>query len=87
MRALFGSTLVLSTILTFAASARAQDRTYIEQRTAEGQDVRFDDDPLDAVGRETVGLQIIHFVTGRRFLLAHPRQNFVPEMLKNVEAL
>jgi hypothetical protein len=87
MRALIVSALVLCTVLTFAGGARAQDRTFVEKRTSEGQDIRFEDDPLDAVGRDTVGEQLIHMLTVRRLLLARPRQTFVPEMLKNIESL
>jgi hypothetical protein len=87
MRTLFCSVVLACTVLAYARGAWAQDRTYVEKRDAEGQDIRFDDDPLDAVGRETVGAQIKAWITAKRFLLARPRQTFVPEMLKNVEAL
>ncbi len=87
MRTLFSSVVLACTVLTHARGAAAQDRTYVEKQNTEGQDVRFDDDPLDAVGRETVGVQIQGWLTAKRFQLVRPRQNFVPEMLKNVESL
>jgi hypothetical protein len=87
MRPLFCSAVLSCAVLTLAGGARAQDRTYVEQRNADGQDIRFVDDPLDAVDREIVGTQITFMLRARRFLLARPRQTFVPEMLKNVEAL
>jgi hypothetical protein len=87
MRTVFVSAVLSCAVLTFAGGARAQDRTYVERRDADGQDIRFDDDPLDAVDRESLGTQITHWITARRFLLARPRQTFVPEMLRNVEGL
>jgi hypothetical protein len=87
MRPLFCSAFLSCVVITVAGGARAQERTYVEQRTADGQDIRFVDDPLDAVGRETVGAQITAWITAIRFPLARPRQTFVPEMLENVEAL
>jgi hypothetical protein len=87
MRPLFCSAFLSCAVLTLAGGALAQDRTYVEQRNADGQDIRFVDDPLDAVGRETVGAQITGMITARRFQLVRPRQTFVPEMLRNVETL
>jgi hypothetical protein len=87
MRTLFCTALFSGSLIAMAGSAHAQDRTYVERQNAEGQDIRFIDDPLDAVGRDTVGAQITSFITARRFQLARPRQSFVPEMIKNVESL
>ena len=75
-------------VLVLATMAAAQEKAgYVEQRTAQGQDVRFVDDPLDAVGRDQIGVQITGWITARRFQLTRPRQSFVTEMLRGVEAL
>jgi hypothetical protein len=87
MRTLLCSAFLSCSLITLAGGARAQDRTYVERRSADGQDIRFDDDPLDAVDRATIGMQITHWITARRVALARPRESFVPEMIKNVESL
>jgi hypothetical protein len=79
--------LVGCVVFAFAGDALAQDAGYVEQRTAQGQDVRFVDDPLDGVAHDAIGAQITAWITARRFQLVRPRQNFVPELLRGVEAL
>jgi hypothetical protein len=87
MRTLLCSALFTCTLLGFTRGAYAQDSTYVEHRNADGQDIRFIDDPLDAVGRDTIGAQLTVWRNARRFQLVRPRETFVPEMLKNVETL
>jgi hypothetical protein len=82
------SVLLSCTLFAFAPDASAQhDPGYVEQRTAQGQDIRFQDDPLDAVGHDQVGTQITAWITARRLQLVRPRQSFVTEMLRGVEAM
>jgi hypothetical protein len=87
MRVFPWSALVACAVFAFADDALAQEAGYVEQRTAEGQDVRFVDDPLDGVAHGQIGVQITAWITARRFQLVRPRQNFVPELLRGVEAL
>jgi hypothetical protein len=82
------SALLSCALLAIATEAAAQQNAgYVEQRTAKGQDVRFEDDPLDAVARDPIGAQITAWITARRFQLMRPRQSFVTEMVRGVEAL
>jgi hypothetical protein len=80
---------LLAFVLVAASSeqAFAQPRGYVERKTAEGQTVSFDDDPLGAVTGEPIGLQLSGFRPPRRCDLMRPRVNFVPELLKTVEKM
>jgi len=71
--------------VALASPASAQDSTFVEKKTADGQDVRFTDDPLGAAGLGPVGAQLTGFHPPKRFDLMRPRWTFVPEMLKSVE--
>ncbi len=71
----------------WSSEARAQDKTYVEKKTAEGQFVGFEDDPMSAITSNPVGMQLWGFHPPRRFDLMRPRANFVPELLKAVENL
>lgn len=78
--------LLAGALVALAGSARAQsDSTYVEQKTNDGQDIRFHDDPMTALAGNPVGAQLTGFHPPRRFDLMHPRNTFVPELLKSVE--
>jgi hypothetical protein len=70
-----------------SSPALAQDSTFVEKKSADGQDVRFKDDPVSALAGNPVGAQLTGFHPPRRFDLLRPRWTFVPEMLKSVEHL
>ena len=86
MRTTFG-VLLVGALVALAGTARAQtDSTYVEHKTSDGQDIRFRDDPMTALaGNHPVGAQLTGFHPPRRFDLMHPRNTFVPELLKSVE--
>ena len=78
--------LLTLVILALAGTAQAQtESTYVEQKTSDGQDIRFHDDPMSAIAGQPVGAQLTGFHPPRRFELMHPRSTFVPELLKSVE--
>jgi hypothetical protein len=79
--------LLACALVALAGQASAQDSSFVEKKTEAGQDIRFKDDPLGALGRDAVGEQITAWHPPRRFDLLRPRSTFVPEMLKSVEAL
>ena len=87
MRKLACGALLACAFVALASPALAQtpDSTYVEKKTADGQDIRFKDDPLAALGGSPVGAQLTGFHPPRRFDLMRPRWNFVTEMLKSVE--
>ena len=85
MRTTF-SLLLVGMLVALAGTARAQtDTTYVEHKTNDGQDIRFRDDPMTALAGNPVGAQLTGFHPPRRFDLMHPRNTFVPELLKSVE--
>jgi hypothetical protein len=86
MRLLVGA-LIACGLVGLAGEALAQDSGFVERRTKDGQDVRFEDDPLGALPLGTVGNIFDGFRYAKRFDLMRPRRTFVPEMLKNIEAL
>jgi hypothetical protein len=79
--------LVIPLLVLAPAQALAQDSTYKETSSKDGQDIVFKDDALGALAGEPVGTQITGFHPPRRFALIRPRTTFVPQMLKSVEAL
>ena len=60
------------------------ESTFVEKKTADGQDVRFRDDPVSALAGDPIGAQLTGFHPPRRFDLMRPRYTFVPEMLKSI---
>jgi hypothetical protein len=54
---------------------------------ATGYSYAFDDDPVDALPNSTSSLGIVVRKGAARVTLIRPRVQFVPEMLKSVEAL
>ena len=85
MRTTFG-VLLLGALLGLSGTAQAQtESTYVEKKTNDGQDIRFKDDPMSALAGNPVGAQLTGFHPPRRFDLMHPRNTFVPELLKSVE--
>jgi len=88
MRHVACGALLACALVALAAPASAQsssDSGYVEKKTEAGQDIRFKDDPIGALGNDPVGAQITAWHPPRRFDLLRPRQTFVPEMLKSVE--
>ncbi|MFZ5890972.1 MAG: hypothetical protein ACOY0T_07970 [Myxococcota bacterium] len=93
---IFASSLILSAaMLGFSQPAQAQTsnskesgyETRSESATSSTYEVRFIDDPLDALPASSY-IARIRVATGRvRVLLARPRTSFVNEMLVSVEAL
>jgi hypothetical protein len=78
--------LFVGVLVALAGTARAQTQaTYVEQKTSDGQDIRFRDDPMTALAGNPVGAQLTGFHPPKRFELMHPRKTFVPELLKSVE--
>ncbi|HEX8791630.1 MAG TPA: hypothetical protein VF765_11815 [Polyangiaceae bacterium] len=92
MRTAF-SVLLGGALLVLAGTAQAQqpqpqppaDTSYVEHKSSDGQDIRFRDDPMTALAGNPVGAQLTGFHPPRRFDLMHPRNTFVPELLKSVE--
>jgi hypothetical protein len=87
MRIIACGALLACALTAFASPALAQDSTFVEKKSADGQDVRFKDDPVSALAGNPVGAQLTGFHPPRRFDLLRPRWTFVPEMLKSVEHL
>jgi hypothetical protein len=88
MRIIACGALIACALVALASPALAQDRTdktFVEKKTADGQDVRFGDDPLSALGGNPIGAQLTGFHPPRRFDLLRPRNTFVPELLKSIE--
>ena len=77
--------LLACALVALAGQASAQDSTYVEKKTSDGQDIRFKDDPVGALGNNPIGAQLSGFHPPKRFDLMRPRFTFVPEMLKSVE--
>jgi hypothetical protein len=85
MRTFACGALLACALVALAGPASAQETGYTEKRTADGQDIRFGDDPLGALGHETIGLQLTGFHPPKRCDLMRPRTTWVPELLKSVE--
>lgn len=89
MRTTFGVLLAAALVALAGGTAHAQttagDTTYTEHKSSDGQDIRFRDDPMTALAGNPVGAQLTGFHPPRRFDLMHPRNTFVPELLKSVE--
>jgi hypothetical protein len=85
MRRFASAALVVGAALALAGPARAQSPIYVERKTADGQDVRFKDDPVAALANDPIGAQLSGWHPPRRFDLMRPRKTFVPEMLKSIE--
>jgi hypothetical protein len=85
MRFIACSALVACALVAFATTASAQESTFVEHSTADGQDIPFKDDPMSAIAGNPVGAQLSGFHPPRRFSLMPPRITFVPELLKTVE--
>jgi hypothetical protein len=84
---LFVGALLACGLVGLAREAFAQNAGFVERQTREGQDVRFEDDPLGALPPGSVGTIFDGHRYTVRFQLIRPRSTFVPEMLKNVETL
>jgi hypothetical protein len=87
MRSIVCSALVATALLTLSGIASAQESTFVEHKTGDGQDVRFKDDPMSAIAGNPVGSQLTGFHPPKRFDLMPPRTTFVPQLLKSVEHL
>jgi len=87
MRTIVSSALVAIALVTLAGAASAQESTFVEHKTSDGQDVRFKDDPMTALAGNPVGSQLSGFHPPKRFDLMPPRTTFVPQLLKSVEHL
>ena len=91
MRAFACGALLACALVALAGPASAQTSTastqptYVEHTTAEGQDIRFPDDPLAAIANDPVGAQLNGFHPPKRYDLLRPRTTFVPQMLKSIE--
>jgi hypothetical protein len=85
MRIIACGALLACALVALASPASAQDSTFVERKTTDGQDVRFKDDPVSALAGNPIGAQLTGFHPPKRFDLMRPRWNFVPEMLKSVE--
>jgi hypothetical protein len=85
MRPIVCSALATCALVALAATASAQESTYVEHSSGDGQDIRFKDDPMSAIAGNPVGAQLSGFHPPRRFNLMPPRITFVPELLKTVE--
>jgi len=79
--------MVTSILATVASSALADPpaNTYVEQKSTDGQNVVFKDDPLAAGGFGSGDVMLKMRPTAVRMLLVRPRTQFVSEMLKSVE--
>jgi hypothetical protein len=84
------SFLALSGALFIASPAAAQDKSFetrSDARDSASYEVKFVDDPLDALPASSY-IARIHVATSRvRVLLLRPRTSFVNEMLGSVQAL
>ena len=85
MRFIACSTLLAGALVAFAGTSSAQESTFVERSSADGQDIRFKDDPMSALAGNPVGAQLSGFHPPRRFNLMPPRITFVPVLLKSVE--
>jgi hypothetical protein len=74
-------------LVALVGQASAQESTYVEKKTTDGQDIRFKDDVMGAIANDPVGEQITGFHPPKRFDLMRPRKTWVPELLKSVENL
>ena len=84
MRIIACGALLACALVASASPALAQDSTFVEKKTADGQDVRFTDDPVSALAGNPIGAQLTGFHPPRRFDLMRPRFTFVPEMLQSI---
>jgi hypothetical protein len=87
MRAFACGVLLASALVALAGPASAQQPPYTETKTADGQDIRFGDDPLGALGHDPIGSQLTGFHPPKRYDLLRPRTTWVPELLKSIEHL
>jgi hypothetical protein len=87
MRSIACGALLACALVALAGQAHAQDSGYVEKKTTEGQDIRFGDEPLEALSHDPVGSQLTAWHPPKRFDLMRPRWTFVPEMLKAVESM
>jgi hypothetical protein len=89
MRVLLRGALLACALVGLASEARAQESWagFVERQTKGGQDIRFEDDPLGALPLGTVGNVFGGYPPARRLELMRPRQTFVPEMLRAIEAI
>ena len=85
MRQVACGALLACALVALAGSASAQENTFVETKSSDGQDIRFRDDPLGALSNDPVGAQLTGFHPPRRYDLMRPRTTFVPQMLKTVE--
>jgi hypothetical protein len=77
--------LLAGALVALARPAFAQESTYVEKQSTDGQDIRFKDDPMGAIADTPVGDIFRGFHPAKQFFLMRPRTTFVPEMLKSVE--
>ncbi len=87
MRIIACGALLACAFVALASPALAQESTFVEEKSRDGQDVRFKDDPVSALAGNPIGAQLSGFHPPRRFDLLRPRFTFVPQMLKSVEHL
>jgi hypothetical protein len=87
MHTIVRGAVVVCALMALAGTAHAEEATYVERSTQEGQDIRFRDDPLGAIAGEPIGAQLGGGHPPKRFDLMRPRKSFVPELLKSIEAM
>jgi hypothetical protein len=87
MRFIACGALLACALTALAVPASAQESDYTEKKTSDGQDIRFKDDPLGALGHDPIGDQLTGFHPPKRYDLLRPRTTWVPELLKSVEHL
>lgn len=80
-----GALLACALVALAGQASAQQETTFVEKKTSEGQDIRFKDDPVGALGNNPIGAQLSGFHPPKRFDLMRPRWTFIPEMLKSVE--
>ncbi len=87
MRLHIHAVLIVGAALALSSQAHAQSSGYVEHKTADGQAVSFDDDPMSGLTGNPIGAQLWGFHPPKRCDLMRPRVNFVPELLKTVEKM
>jgi hypothetical protein len=91
MRPFASGALLACALSALAGPASAQNSTastkdtYVTHVTEAGEDIRFDDDALEALSKDPIGAQLSGFHPPKRYDLMRPRTTFVPQMLKSVE--
>ena len=85
MRSVVCGALLACALVALAGTASAQETTFVERKSSDGQDIRFKDDPIGAIANDPIGAQLTGFHPPRRYDLMRPRTTFVPQMLKSVE--